>query len=113
MLLALHVQVLRVANFMFVVAPAPFVLLTGQSQKKIVSPITKKIQIKTETCFFCRSVSFCHSCDKCPQCCRRYSCRGPIAKILAGLGSKGFESKGGFDIEGGIQPQIEDLISSH
>ena len=45
-----------------------------------------------ERCFFCRSVSFYPSFDKCPQCCRLYSCRGQTAKFLASLGSKGFES---------------------
>ena len=39
-------NVLREANFMFVVTDAPFVFLTGQPQKKGVSPVTEKIQIK-------------------------------------------------------------------
>ena len=33
--------------------------------------------------FFCKSVSFCPSCDKCTQCCRRSACRGPATKFLA------------------------------
>ena len=43
--------------------------------------------------------------------CRRYSHRGLTAKMFAGLGSKGFESKGCFDIEGEIQPKIQDQTS--
>ena len=39
--------------------------------------------------------------------CRSYSCKGKTAKILAGLGSKGFESKGCSDIEREIQPKIK------
>ena len=46
MLLVINVHVLRDANFMFVVTPAPFVFLTRQPQKKCVSPHTEKIQVK-------------------------------------------------------------------
>ena len=53
------------------------------------------------------------SCDKCPHCCRRYSCRGKTAKMLAGLGSKGFESKGCSDIEREIQPNSQNQTFSH
>ena len=38
--------------------------------------------------------------------------RTPTLKILAGLDSKGFESKGGFDLEGSVQPKIQDQTSS-
>ena len=66
-----------------------------------------------ERCFFCRSVSFCPFCDKCPQCCRRSACGGPTAEILASVGPKGFKSKGGIDPEGGIQSSLQAQASSH
>ena len=66
-----------------------------------------------ERCFFCRSVSFCPSCDKCPQCCRRSACGGPTAKILAGVGPKGFKSKGSIDPERRVQSSIRAKTSSH
>ena len=79
-----------------------FYVLTRQSQKKSVSPNTEKVHIKP-----LKNASFVDLSPAPPVfCCRRYSCRGPSAKMFAGLGSKGFESKGCFDIEGEIQPKI-------
>ena len=46
MLLALNIYVLRDTTFKFVVARAPSVFLTGQLQKKGISPDTEKIQRK-------------------------------------------------------------------
>ena len=93
MLLILNVYVLRDTNFMFVFSPVPF-----QACKR---------------CFFCRSVSFCPSCDKLLQCFRRCSCRGLTANILADICRIGIESKGCFDIEGGKSFKIKDHTSSH
>ena len=56
--------------------------------------------------FFLSSVSF-PACDKCPQGCRS-SCGGQTSRSLAGLGSEGFECKGGFDLEGGVHPAVQD-----
>ena len=44
-------------------------------------------------CFFYRSVPFYHACDKCPRCCRRYSCRGPTAKKWQVLATKGLSPR--------------------
>ena len=84
-------------KLMFVVTPATFVFLTKQSQKKSVSPNTEKVQMK--------DASFVDLSPSAPLVTNVLGivegiCRGPTAKILAGLGSKGFESKGCFDIEG-------------
>ena len=54
-----------------------------------------------ERCFFCKTVSFCASCDKCPQCCRRSACGGPTAKLLASLGPEEFKSESSIYPEGG------------
>ena len=66
-----------------------------------------------ERCFFCKSVSFCPSCDKCLQCCRRSACGGPTAEFLASLGPRGFKSKGSINPEGRVQSSIQVQTSSH
>ena len=90
--------------------------LNRPPQKKGVSPNVSSGngQIKlVQDAFFYRSISFCPSCDKCPQCYRRSAFGGKTAKVLASLGPEGFESKGGLDPEGGIQPSFQDQASSH
>ena len=92
------------------------VFLSGPPQKKRCKSQCKfrKWPNKAcERCFLCRSVSFCPSCDKCPHCCRRSACGVQTTKILASLGPEGFESRGGLDSEGGIQPSVQDQASSH
>ena len=61
----------------------------------------------------CKSVSFCPSCDKCTQCCRRSACGGPTAKLLASLGPKGFKSDSSINPEGGLQPPIQSQTTSY
>ena len=46
MLLSLNVHIVRDANFIFVVTHTPYVFVTGQPQKKGISPDSEKIQIK-------------------------------------------------------------------
>ena len=40
-------------------------------------------------------------------------CWGQTGKILANLYSEGFESKGAFDLEGGVLPAVQDQTSPH
>ena len=87
-----NVHILRDTNFIFVVSP-PYVFVTGQPQKKGVSPDSEKIQIKPV-----KDASFVDL--------------SPSAKSWAALGSKEFKSKL-FDTEGGTQPIIEGQTSSH
>ena len=79
----------------------PIVSLTGQPQKKGVSPDTQKNQIKPVKDALSVNLSPAPPVTN-VLCCRR-SCRGQTAKILARMGSEGFESKGVFDLEGGVK----------
>ena len=85
-------------SYINVATPAHSVFLNEPPQKKGVSPSVNSgnglIKPVKNVFFFCKSVSFCYSCDKCPQCCRRSACGGPTAEILASLGPKGFKFKG-------------------
>ena len=45
---------------------------------------TKRIKV-CEICFLCRSIVFCQTCDKCPNCCLKSICRGKTTKLLENL----------------------------
>ena len=64
-----------------------------------------QFQIYTE-CFLCRSIEFCKSCHKCPNCCYRSTCRGKATRILGEVGSSGFESKCSNHTERGLHPPL-------
>ena len=71
-----------------------------------------------QRCFFCKSLSFCQICSKCPQCCHRAGCRGQTSKVLAEMGNTGSESKGGLHLAGRLHTSVQDetptdQISSH
>ena len=93
---------------MFAVTPAPFVFLTGQPQKKGISPDAEKIQMKPVKDASVVDLShsdhpvtnFLSVVEGIPV--------GPDCNNFAGLGSKEFESKGYFDIERGIHPKIQE-----
>ena len=48
-----------------------------------------------------KSLPFCPSCSKCPQCCLRTECRGKTTKFLASLAGLGFESSGSLILKEG------------
>ena len=48
-----------------------------------------------------RSLEFCKSCHKCPNCCYRSTCRGKATQILGEVGSSGFESKSSISLREG------------
>ena len=59
-----------------------------------------------ERCFPCRSLEFCKSCHKCPNCCYKSTCRGEVTSVLGEVGSSGFESKGSHNTERGLHPPL-------
>ena len=69
--------------------------VTGLLQKKGVIPnyCHNYKEIKYVRCFLCRSVEFCKSCHKCPNCCYRSTCRGQTAPVLEKMGSPGGKSQ--------------------
>ena len=92
-----------------------FCVLTGQPLKKgVTNPHTKKIQIKPV-----KDAAFVDLTPSAPPVTNVLSVVEDIpvwaltAKNLESLVSKGFESKGCFDIEGEIQSKIQDQTSSH
>ena len=49
---------------------------------------------------------FCKSCDQCPVCCFRSSCRGEVKPVLGEMGSPGYQSKSSHHTEGGLYSPI-------
>ena len=43
-------------------------------------------------------------CYKCPNCCRKSTCRGKVTSVLGEMGSSGFESKSSHNTERGLHP---------
>ena len=43
--------------------------------------------------FLCRSIEFCKSCHKCPNCCSGSTCRGQVTAVLGKMGSPGISPK--------------------
>ena len=66
-----------------------------------------------ETCLLCKSLSLCSNCSKCPSCCRRSTCGGPSATVLAGLALPGCKPKSSFNSSGRVQPTLQRETSSH
>ena len=54
----------------------------------------------------CRSLEFCKSCHKCPDCCSRSTCRGKATSVLGEVGSSGLESKSGNSTQRGLHPPL-------
>ena len=47
-------------------------------KSQLLLSLSKNKVIKLrERCFLCRSLEFCKSCHKCPNCCSKSTCRGP------------------------------------
>ena len=89
------------------------VCFQGQPQKKGISPCIPKIKIKdVKGVFLCKSMCFCPTCSKCPQCCPKFGCRGQTAKVLASLAHSGGESKGGLDFARGIHATLQNQTTS-
>ena len=65
-----------------------------------------------ETCLLCKSLSMCSNCSKCPSCCRKSTCGGPSAKVLAGLALPGCKPKSSFNSSGRVQPTLQGETSS-
>ena len=65
-----------------------------------------------ETCLLCKSLSLCSNCAKCPSCCRKSTCGGPSAKVLAGLALPGCKPKSNFNSSGRVQPTLQRETSS-
>ena len=59
-----------------------------------------------QRCFLFRSLEFCKSCHKCPNCCFRSSCRGQITPVLGKMGSPGDKSQGGNSSQRGLHPPL-------
>ena len=104
-------QVQRSANMDFqetvnclVVAPA--VTVTGQSQKKDVSPFQSNVAIKSVKGVSCVSHCLCPTCQKCPSCYQRSTCGRPSANVLASLALPGFKSKGSVHTKGRVFPTL-------
>ena len=57
-------------------------------------------------CFLCRSLEFCKYCHKCPNCCRKSTCRGKGTSIWGEMGISGFESKINHNTERGLHPPL-------
>ena len=87
---------------MFVVAPDTIMSLTGQPQKKGVSADTQKNQIKSAKDALSVNLFLTPAVTNTLSTAEGCSCRDQNANILASMGSEGFDSKGGFDLEGGI-----------
>ena len=65
-----------------------------------------------ETCLLCKSLSLCSNCSKCLSCCRKSTCGGPSAKVLAGLALPGCKPKSSFNSSGRVQPTLQGETSS-
>ena len=65
-----------------------------------------------ETCLLCKSLSLCSNCSKCPSCCRKSTCGGQAAKVLAGLALPGCKHKSSFNSSGRVQPTLQRKTSS-
>ena len=68
--------------------------------------------------FFCKSMSFCQICSKCPQCCQRAGFRGQTSGLLAQVARARCKPKDGLHFEGGLCPTVQnetpsDQVSSH
>ena len=64
-----------------------------------------KLQIKIcERCFLHRSIVFCKTCNKCPTCCLKSTCRGQTSKLLANLAGSGCRSENGSNRQRGLHP---------
>ena len=59
-----------------------------------------------ERCFLCRSLEFCKSCHKCPNCCYNFTCRVKVTSVLGEVGSSGFKSKGSHNAQRGLHPPL-------
>ena len=59
-----------------------------------------------ERCFLCRSLEFCKSCHKCPNCCSRSSSRGKVAPVLGVVGSLRGQPQGGNSTQSGLHPPL-------
>ena len=82
----------------------------------LLQPYRNKIY---ERCFLCRSLEFCKSCHKCPNCCYRSTCRGKATQFLGEMGSSGFESKSsrhtqrGLDTSLPVQTKLNQVTNCH
>ena len=89
----------------------PVLFVKGYPQKKGVN---------SSYCYHCQRIKcvkgfscvdhyeFCKSCQKCPNCCSRSTCRGQIAPVLGELGSPRGQSQGsnteGYTLPSGSDP---------
>ena len=84
----------------------------GHSQRKEISPgsagcYQKEYKLKYVK-FFCHSIVFCKSCNKCHSCCPKSACRGETSKFLANLAGSGCQSESSSNPERGLHPPLSD-----
>ena len=56
--------------------------------------------------FLCKSVEFCRSCHKCPNCCPKSTCRGQISPVWGKMGSLRCQPQSGNSPQGMLHPTL-------
>ena len=89
------------------IVACPVLIVSGQLQKKGLSPVIVKSVIKMcEQYFLCRSLVFCQTCTKCQTCCTKSACRSQTKSILGNMGSPRGGSKGHSNLERGLHSTL-------
>ena len=89
--------------------------LTKERVKSRVSRLlcnSREIKI-CQRCFLCHSVVFCKTCNKCPNYCHKFTCRGQTSTLLGNLAKSGFRSESSSNTEGGLHPPLSDPTQTH
>ena len=93
----------------FAVNPVLTAITKERHKSRCVRLLSRK-QIKIcERCFLCQSIVFSQTCNKCPTCCLRFSCRGQTPKHLANLAGSGSRSESSSNPQSGLHPPLLDL----
>ena len=58
-----------------------------------------------QRCFLCHSVVLCKTCNKCPNCCHKFTCRGQTSTLLGNFAKSGWATPSPF----GSGPNSQDL----
>ena len=88
--------------------------LPKERVKSRVSRLLSERKIKVcQRCFLCHSIVLCKTCNKCPKCCHKSTCRGQTTKFLENLAGSGCRSESGSNPERGLHPPLSDPAKTH
>ena len=88
--------------------------ITKEGVKSWVSRLCDSREIKIcQRCFLCHSIVLCKTCNKCPNCCHKSTCRGQTLKLLGNLAGSGCRAKSSSNPERGLHPPLSDPVKTH